>query len=110
MSGISDGTGPGDKPGRSARGTAGSETPGDSIASDPAIDVDPGEPIAELAGLGIQPRATFVDRIRRRIGRRVLAADVIDFSTASPFGVFVEFLALLFEGLGGRNRRNGGTP
>lgn len=88
------------------------ETPENETArgpAPPAQDVDPGQPIAELAAFGVTPGRHFLDRVRRKIGRRVLTADVLDFSTASPFSVFLEFLAVVFEGLGGRNRGTGGS-
>lgn len=39
-----------------------------------ADDVDPGEPIAELAGFEYDVSVSLLDRIRRTIGRRTTAA------------------------------------
>lgn len=71
-------------------------------------EIDPGEPIPELATLGVSPGRDFMGRLRRKIGRRELTADVVGFSTGSPVTVFMEFLALIFDGLAGRKARPGG--
>ena len=52
-------------------------------------DVDPGEPIRELAALREQPTKDFLDRIQDAIHRRDLASNVIDFSIRA----FVSFVA-----------------
>lgn len=79
-----------------------SDTPTGPPPNEPGPDVDTGEPIAELAALRVRPRTGFLDRIRRAIHRRKLASEVVDFSWASPFEVFMQFLAMIFEGLGQR--------
>lgn len=70
----------------------------DSSSVDPAT-IDTGAPLTELADLGLTPTPSFMGRIRRKIGRRVLTADVVDFATTSPFTLFMEFLAFFFSGL-----------
>lgn len=73
--------------------------PDDSLV---AADVDTGEPIAALAALRVAPRVGFLDRIRRAIHRRRLTSEVVDFSWSSPVEVFMQFIAMLFEGFGPR--------
>lgn len=65
-------------------------------AADPD-DVDPGEPVAALAGLGQTPTAGFAARIRDRIQRRHLAADAADFSLSGLAFVVLQFLTVLFQ-------------
>lgn len=70
----------------------------DVTSIDPAT-IDTGAPLTELADLGLTPTSSFMGRLRRSIGRRVLTSDVVDFATTSPFAVFIEFLAFFFSGL-----------
>lgn len=76
--------------------------PSDSADAGAGADLDTGEPIAALAALRVAPRVGFLERIRRAIHRRQLASEVVDFSWASPVAVFMQFIAMLFEGLGPR--------
>ena len=65
------------------------------------------EPIAELATLLEDVPETLGQRIRARIQRRVLAADVAEFSFGHVFSVFVEFLKVIFESLPGASPERG---
>jgi hypothetical protein len=62
-----------------------------------AEDVDPGEPIAELAGFEHDVSVSLLDRIRRTIGRRATAAQVTSFAFDMPFVVLKEFWLILME-------------
>jgi hypothetical protein len=93
------GTPPGDRPGQPAPDAAALEPAEADVTNvDPAT-IDTGAPLTELADLGLTPTPSFMERIRRKIGRRVLTADVVDFATTSPFAVFIEFLSFFFSGL-----------
>lgn len=58
---------------------------------DDTQDVDPGEPIAVLAGFEHDVRAGFFERIRRAIGRRTSAAHITLFIFDMPAAVLKEF-------------------
>lgn len=89
----------GARPGPPAPGAADLDPAEADVASlDPAT-IDTGAPLTELADLGLAPTPSFMQRIRGKIGRRVLTADVVDFATTSPFAVFIEFLAFFLSGL-----------
>lgn len=62
-----------------------------------ADDIDPGEPIAELAGFEHDVSASLLGRIRRTIGRRTTAAQVTSFAFDTPFVVLKEFLLMVME-------------
>lgn len=59
------------------------------------------EPIAELATLLEDVPESLGQRIRWGIQRRLLAADVTEFSFGHVFGVFLEFVKIIFESLQG---------
>jgi hypothetical protein len=67
-----------------------------------ADDIDPGEPITELATLQEPPSPQFLGRIRQSIQRRVFAADAIDFSVMAFFQTFFGYLTLAIQGLFGK--------
>jgi hypothetical protein len=60
-------------------------------------DVDPGEPIAELAGFEHDVSINLMGRIRRAIGRRTTAAQVTSFALDMPFVVLKEFWIIVIE-------------
>jgi hypothetical protein len=62
-----------------------------------ADDVDPGQPIAELAGFEYDVSVSLLDRIRRTIGRRTTAAQVTSFAFDMPFVVLKEFWLIVME-------------
>ena len=62
-----------------------------------AGDVDPGEPLALLAGLRQTPTMGFLSRVQGRIQRRHLAADTADFTFAGLTCVALAFLTALFQ-------------
>ena len=59
--------------------------------------IDPAEPIAELAGFEHEVPVGFLDRIRRAIGRRTTAAQVTLFALDTPIVVLKEFWLLVIE-------------
>lgn len=62
--------------------------------------IDTGEPIAALHGLEEAATSTFSERLRRRIHRRRLGADLGRLSWDGPIAVVVELLSLFFGMLG----------
>ncbi len=71
----------------------------------PDEDAELTEPIAELADFSEPTSAGFLDRLKRRIERRIFASEVVDFSWASPGQILMQFLDMLFSGFGaGRNK------
>lgn len=83
-------------------------------------DVDPGDPIAELERLRLDPDAEFVHRIRRSIDRRDLATHVVQVTMFVPVHMIFEFLRTLAvtfgswtDGKGGQkpwNKNSGSGP
>ena len=61
-------------------------------------DVDPGEPIAELAGLEESPADGFVNRIRSGILRRIAGVQVLEFVFDMLAGFLREMGDLFFQG------------
>jgi hypothetical protein len=68
-----------------------------------ADEVDPGEPIAKLAGFEHDVSISFLQRIRRTIGRRATAAQVTSFAFDMPFVVLKEFWLILMELFNSKN-------
>ena len=65
--------------------------------SDPMDDgIDTGQPIGELARLGVDPAPGFLGGVRGRIHRRVLASDLVDLSWGALARAFMEYLSMLF--------------
>jgi hypothetical protein len=60
-------------------------------------EVDPGEPIAALAGFEHDTSSGFSARIRRTIHRRTTAAQLMSFSASVPLIVLREFWLILSE-------------
>ena len=70
----------------------------------PQDDADLGAPIAALAQLAEEPEQGFLARVRRRIQRRSLTAQLFDLSCLAPILVFFEYLNLILQAvLGGKN-------
>jgi hypothetical protein len=63
--------------------------------------VDPGEPVAALVELSVEPSSGFLDRVRRAIGRRRFAGQVADLLWNGPIVAAVEFLGMLFGAFSG---------
>jgi hypothetical protein len=63
-----------------------------------------GLPIAELRGLGEEAPPGFLARFRRRINRKRLAGDVVDFGVLAFFHTFFAFLKALLESFGALKR------
>lgn len=60
-------------------------------------DVDPGEPVGEIARLHFDPDPEFVRRIRRSIERRDLASNVVQVTMFVPVHMAIEFLRAIAE-------------
>jgi hypothetical protein len=70
-------------------------------------DIDPGEPVAELAGLELTPAAGFFARLRNRIERNLLGVECVDVSKNALADMFCEFwhmIMSLFAGAKGDER------
>lgn len=67
-------------------------------------DIDTGEPVTEIMSLRETPTSTFGNRIQNGIQRRIFAADTLDFSVLSVFRVFLDYLTIPFQVLGGLSR------
>ncbi|MFH1278623.1 MAG: hypothetical protein ABIK65_09610 [Candidatus Eisenbacteria bacterium] len=70
-------------------------------------DVDPGEPIAELAGLGEEAPEDFFGRVVRSVERRVFAAHAFDLPWFGFNQVFREYWSLLVGLFLGRDGTEG---
>ena len=87
----------------------------DLTPSDPAgeerdkdREVDPGEPIAVLAGLERTPSPSFFNIVRRRIQRRSTASQLASFSWNVPTMIFMEFWKAVIQILSPRDTSKGG--
>jgi hypothetical protein len=60
-------------------------------------DIDPGEPVAELADLQLKPSLGFFDRLRSAIDRRVLGVECVDVSRNALAAMFCEFWAMIMS-------------
>ncbi len=71
---------------------------------------DLGPPVLELVQLTEEPVSPgLVARVRNSIGRRLFAADALDFSMPVVVKVFFEYLTAVFAAFGGdsgKTRRN----
>lgn len=76
---------------------------------DTAEDVDPGEPLALLADLGVEPRAGFFDRVWNSVERRQLGGSFLELIWHIPFVVLREVLEVL-GGFLGETREGEGEP
>ena len=68
---------------------------------------DTGAPIAELAGLGHPASRTFLDRVRRRLQRRMIGGHIASLAWHGVAVVLLEFLRLIFGLLGRPDRTRG---
>lgn len=66
----------------------------------PAGEPDPGEPIAALAGLRVEPSTTFLARVRHRVERRTLGSQLLSLTWYAPAVVLLEFVTLIFGAMG----------
>ncbi len=62
-----------------------------------AGDVDPGEPIAQLAGFEYDVSVGLLERIRRAIGRRTTAAQVTSFALDMPVVLLKQFWVIVTQ-------------
>ncbi len=63
--------------------------------------IDPGRPIAELAALAEEPNTGFLARIVRRIERRSLATDTMQFGWFGLGLLFQEYWAMVMSAISG---------
>ena len=70
-------------------------------------EIDPGEPIAALAGFEQSTSAGFMMHVRRKIQRRVTTAQVASFSWEVPFLVFLELWSMLIQLLNPKDMKKG---
>ena len=75
-------------------------------AEDPAA----GEPTGVLGGFAQEMPPGFMDRVRNKIHRRVLAADVADLSWRAPAMLFMQWLLIVIDLVRGGFRTQGGRP
>jgi hypothetical protein len=61
----------------------------------PGEDIDPGQPVAELAGFEHDVSARFMSRIRHAIQRRTTAAQLTSFAFDLPLVVLKELWLML---------------
>jgi len=73
----------------------------------PSEDVDPGEPVGEIAALVEEPETGFLDRVRGTIHRRIAATHFLDFLISACLE-FVEEVGSLVFGLFGRRAKSPG--
>lgn len=73
------------------------EQPGAPHGGAEADDIDPGEPVAQLAELGQVPTSGFLAGIRRRIQRRYLVADASELSWSGVSFLLLEFMKVFFQ-------------
>ena len=64
------------------------------------LDVDPGEPIGELADLRDEPSPTFRSAVLDGVNRRTLAAQSLQVSWWGLTNLLLEYLQLLLRALG----------
>jgi hypothetical protein len=62
-------------------------------------DIDPGEPVAALAGFERDTSSGLIMRIRHTIQRRTTLGQLTSFSADMPLLVLREFWSILIEGL-----------
>jgi hypothetical protein len=79
-----------------------------SPVPDPDADVDPGEPIRELAELEDAPPADFLTTVVRKIERRLLGVNVLEFTRNSFWELCREYWDLIMSMVKGEDRQNGG--
>ena len=82
------------------------EPPG-NIESD---DASAGEPTGVLEDFRQRSPTGFVDRVRNRIHRRVLAAEVADLTWRGPALIFMQWLLIVIDVLRGGSRTGGVHP
>jgi hypothetical protein len=70
-----------------------------------AEEIDPGEPIAQLARFEQETSSGLIARIRRSIQRRSTVAQLTTFSASVPMVVLKEFWLILIGQFGQRSAR-----
>jgi hypothetical protein len=68
-------------------------------------EIDPGEPIPQLANFEHQASGRLLERIRRAIQRRSAVAQLTAFTASVPLVVFKELWLILIEQLGPKKAR-----
>jgi hypothetical protein len=71
-------------------------------------DIDPGEPIASLAGFGHEASSGFLSRFRRAIQRRTMVGQLTTFTTSTPLVVLMEFWLILMDQFSPKSTRKDG--
>ncbi len=61
------------------------------------IDIDPGEPIAELADLAEPAPQSLLGRVRAGIDRKVFGSQLLDLTGPVLGHTLMEFLSMIFE-------------
>jgi hypothetical protein len=83
-----------------------SEQPSDHAgAEEIATEIDPGEPVQQLAGFEYETSPGLLARIRRAIHRRSAVAQLASFSASVPLVILKEFWLLLIGQLGPKSAR-----
>ena len=68
------------------------------------LDDELGQPVDELRDLALPLGASFPDRVRGRIERRLLTAELLDLAWTAPLAVLLELLRAPFEALAASRR------
>lgn len=68
-------------------------------------EIDPGEPVGELASFEHAPSANFLGRIRRTLQRRATVSQIASFSWNTPLLVLMEFWLMLIQPLNPKGPR-----
>jgi hypothetical protein len=69
------------------------------------LEIDPGEPIAALAGFEHNASTGLLSRFRRAVYRRTTVAQLTTFSTSMPLAILMEFWNILVEQLSPQSKR-----
>ena len=78
----------------------------DDFKQDDTNDVDPGEPVAELADLQVEPAASFSRRIIRRIDTKIFGSQLVDLGTRGLREFFISYWNVLASLLGRDDKLN----
>lgn len=62
-----------------------------------SVEVDTGQPIAELADIAEEPSPGFLRRLWGRIDRRRLGGDLADLTWQGVLSVVIEYLGMVLE-------------
>lgn len=68
-------------------------------------DIDPGEPIEDLAGFEEETAEGFLSRIRGRINRRMLASQTLDLNIKFFMDAVRDYILVIFEVFQGSEKK-----